>query len=268
MKRAIYLSCLSGIALSLVTLGLTAEESNAALIQSIEFKGGGCVMSADSGSCTSASYQLDGFEVRVEKDFSKVESEGHEDGSSGHNGNCHGSGGKPSTAGHSDSEEPHEHDSLFEKLPPIHMFITLRNDEFDTDGLGDTYTFNEEIVNNMGIPWDGFFFALKMNEDNRALFENTPLPFSDTFGELELKGKKMTWSGGMDEQDLPATLAFSFDVTFFNVAEDLLDSSGNFHVMLQEFPLVASEPIPEPATMLLFGAGLAGLAGVRRRRKE
>jgi hypothetical protein len=27
-------------------------------------------------------------------------------------------------------------------------------------------------------------------------------------------------------------------------------------------------PVPEPATMILFGAGLAGLVGVRLRRKK
>ncbi|MFV0436115.1 MAG: PEP-CTERM sorting domain-containing protein [Desulfopila sp.] len=43
-------------------------------------------------------------------------------------------------------------------------------------------------------------------------------------------------------------------------------NSDNVWAIFTESPAVQPGPVPEPATMLLFGAGIAGLAAVRRRR--
>ena len=44
------------------------------------------------------------------------------------------------------------------------------------------------------------------------------------------------------------------------------DNLNYFNVQLDNVSLLATNPVPEPATMLLFGTGLAGLAGLRRRQ--
>ena len=40
------------------------------------------------------------------------------------------------------------------------------------------------------------------------------------------------------------------------------------HIEIQRVDIGNSNPVPEPATMLLFGTGLAGLAGLRRRQAK
>jgi len=268
-------------------------ESKAAYIEEISFKGGGCVM-ASGGVCSSASATWDtsddGNWVNVSRDFSKVESEDSEDGGGSCKGSGNGSCGKPDTAGH-DSDGTHEEEELFERLPPIHMFITLKN-----SGNGvDTYTFTEKIYNNASTAWDGLLYVLRQDEDSRALFDTeialtnslnnqVLFPYMEIEDEDENAGKKLTLSGALfnfnitDVTDDFLTVTFAIDFSDIVAGSDgWNEKDGTFSVMLQCFPLLAKEvdvspqtgtfPVPEPATMLLFGAGFTALAARKRGKR-
>ncbi len=117
--------------------------------------------------------------------------------------------------------------------------------EFSFTNVGIDSTSGEFTVNWTAGPVPSYFdfvFALK-GSTSRAYY------YFDGFG----IGETPAPDGGV---------AGSFTVSFSNPGEQTPRLSN-----ITLYGRGASNPIPEPATMLLFGAGLAGLAGVARKKR-
>jgi hypothetical protein len=86
-------------------------------------------------------------------------------------------------------------------------------------------------------------------------------------------GYPYVWIVGNSDDDLLDILIFEYmlsDLKIGSVAighNKAFDSEGNSFELNSYLTLTEITPVPEPATMLLFGSGLAFLAGFRRRAK-
>ena len=149
--------------------------------------------------------------------------------------------------------------------------------EFIVDASGGTteYRFTQSLVNNSGIPWNGFLFELGFGLGSQFVAaspsggldfdtpERDPAPSSPALPLLVHSENTLTWTGAIVPSIGTAQFAFALDVP-----DNLQNAnpSGTNRFTLRQTPIVAAA-VPEPSTAWLLVAALFGLAWSRGRRR-
>jgi len=148
--------------------------------------------------------------------------------------------------------------------------------EFATNNSGGTteYLFTQNFVNNTGQVWTGFVFELgyglgagftPSGAADGLDFDwpnADPTPTASLFSLLSHQSDRIEWSGGSVPSVGVLTLTFAIDVPDSLAA---FNPSQVNRFTLRQTPIVATQSVPEPSSLLLLGSGLLALVSWRRK---